>query len=84
MLIKFSGFKVPPFRDHVVVMVDKKYQKFSVGEQAEVNPEDGYRLLATGEFVEIQAAAPASTRAKTNVEKPLAQNFSAMLGDKAE
>ena len=82
MLVKFTGFKVPPYRDHIIVEVSNKYLKVGVDEQIEVKPEDGYRLLATGNFVEIQAA-PTTTRAKVNVEKPT-QNFAAMLGDKSE
>jgi hypothetical protein len=60
MLIKFEGFKVPPYRDHIVVMAEGKYRKFAVGEVADVKPEDGYRLLATGEFAEVQPEAPKS------------------------
>ena len=79
MKIKFNGFKAPPYRDHIVVMVDGKYTKISVGEILDVKPQDGYALMAGGEFIEAEPEAPKS---KTTVA-PSAPNR-AILDGKAE
>lgn len=78
MIVKFQGFQKPPYRDHIVVLIGGSYKKFSVGEEAEVEPEHGYRLLATKEFVEVKE----TVRAKTN-SAPSAPNR-AILDGKAE
>lgn len=75
MKIKFNGFKAPPYRDHIVVMIDGKYTKISVGEVLEVKPQDGYALMAGGEFVEAEEQ-------KTTAQKPSPNR--AILDGKAE
>ncbi len=78
MIVKFLGFQVPPYRDHVVVMIGNRYRKFAIGEEAEVDPEFGYKLLATKEFVEVKE----QPKSRTN-SAPAAPNR-AILDGKAE
>lgn len=79
MKVKFLGFKQAPFRDHIVVLADSKHHLICVGEDVELSAAEGHRLIATGEFEEIDGAAP---RKKT-VEKAVGENR-AILDPKPE
>lgn len=57
MKVKFKGFKEAPFRDHIVVLIGVRHEVVSIGQTLEVPPEDGYRLLSTGEFTEVKEKA---------------------------
>lgn len=76
MKIKFNGFKAPPYRDHIVVMIAGKYTKLSVGEVVDMDPKDAYALMAGGEFVEVKESA------KTTAQAPSPNR--AILDGKAE
>lgn len=75
MKVKFNGFKAPPYRDHIVVMIGGKYTKLSVGEVVDMDPKDAYTLMANGEFTEAEEP-------KTTAQKPSPNR--AILDGKAE
>jgi hypothetical protein len=79
MKVKFLGFKQAPIRDHIVVLADKKHHLIGVGEDVELTAAEGHRLIATGEFEEVEEAAPR----KKNVEKAAGENR-AILDPKPE
>lgn len=77
MLVRFTGFKQAPIRDHIIVLVNGRHQMVGLGETVDIGEEDAYRLRSTGEFEIVEEK-------KSVIEKPPAASNRAILNGKAE
>ena len=86
MQVKFTGFKVAPFRNHIIIETGGKHTKMCVNEVMDLPEEDAFRLRATGQFEIIDIAKDAAKlpgRVSHVQQPPHAQNR-AILDGKAE
>ena len=88
MQVKFTGFKVAPFRNHIMVEVNKRHIKVGLNEILDLPEEDAYRLRSTGEFELVAEHKPAveheNKSGRSTVQQPPAASNRAILSGKVE
>ena len=72
MQLKFTGFKVAPIRDHIIVEIDSKYRSVFVNEVIEIEPLQGYTLLGTGNWAEVKEQEAKTTAAPAGENRAIA------------
>lgn len=79
MIIRFGGFKNPPFRSHITLAINGRYRKINIGDVVEEEPKTCFELMSNKDLLWTQVR---QQRAQT--EAAPAGDNRAILDGKAE